>query len=395
MYNWFMDSASLSPEDLKKLTDQLSHEIDQEIKKQLDTPHPTEPQNQVNQSLGQPEPEVKLPEPTPTKPDEKIEPIVPKPSVQLEKAEAVKTEDVALDPLRASINAALENLKEGDQVDGWKLSKVYSTSFGHNKSLFYELENAKGAKKTLNKEEMKELLKTSLNPNTTAPDLAPKPTEPSTAPKEPLAEPKNKPISVEDTKTPEKSLFVAKPETENSRTNTLSGEQIDFLKKIHEDPKLWKLFSSFNPKQIEEIQTLYQTGKLPSLGIAAHPLLDQLNDGSLGESVTIKKGDSISSILTNAGFQLNYQPQDSFILGVHVLANGKFLKESLEKIQSSGLSTPTLPEPEEIIVLAKDGNGGNTEAYHKLLTLLTFLPVGSKLRIFSPQQVDDLKQHFQ
>src|SRR3990167_7969961 len=166
--------TALTPEDIKKLTTELSSEIDQEIKKQLAEPHYSfsDTQTKIDQAVAQaaeakqkPEP-PKLNQPSTNSEPKKTAASVPEPETEGDLAN--------LDPLQASVNSAISALKEGDQIgDGWTLKKIYSTSFGHNRSSFYELENSAGAKWTLSPEEMKDLLKSNVQGKQEPANLAP------------------------------------------------------------------------------------------------------------------------------------------------------------------------------------------------------------------------------
>ncbi len=386
------DPNSLSADDIKSLTDQLSQEIDQEIKKQFADTHGLDTQQKVNQVLKQ----VAATQPKPEQPEAVVQPKPPQPTPETQPdlsppkdLSADNYVEASLDPLQASIQAAFVGLKEGDKIGEWTLKKIYSTSFGHNKSSFYELENQSGAKWTLNPEEVKELLKTNLAQSPQEPsNLSPKPSSTAKIEQMPKLE-----VDQIKPKIEIKTEPIDEPKAEPTNTE-LSKEQIAFLTKLHSEPKLWNLFISLQPGQVEKVHDLYQKGDLDQLGIAAHPLLDQLSNPDFGEQIVIKKGATITSLLSEAKFQLTFQPADSLILGVHIIANSASLKQTLEKVRSSGVSTPDFPTETAIIKLVKDGLGGNNQAYQTMLTILTFLPSETKFRIFSPEQIESLKKYF-
>lgn len=390
-------AESLTPDDLKKLTQDLSTEIDAEIKKQLANAHPfVETQSKVDQVLKQAEevrspepkkpPEISPPNSTPAK-TPKSEPTLLAPKVEPDLASS------NLDPLQASLNAALSQLKEGDRIgDGWTLKKIYSTSFGHNRSSFYELENQAGAKWTLSPEEMKDALKSNLQKDSKPADLAPAPSNSEAAIS---TNAKGVEIKKLETKSEEKKETKAEPQNSaSSDDGSFSKEQLDFLTKLHADQKLWQAFTSFKTEQLEKVQTLYEKGQLLEFGIDAHPLLDKINLKNLGREIEIKKGDSYSLLLEKEDNPLTYSNKDSILLGLHILANGKLLKDSLNKIEAAGVSIEALPNDRDIISLVKDGNSGNNQAYSKLSQFLRFLPVNSKFRVFTPNEVKGLEKYF-
>ncbi|HSX57764.1 MAG TPA: hypothetical protein VLE47_00640 [Candidatus Saccharimonadales bacterium] len=408
-------NATLSPEDIKKLTDQLSSEIDQEIKKQFASDNGLDTQQKVNAVLR----EQVSPTPQPQKPPDPVvptNPVPPQAKVQPNLAPPSRENPAEgnFDPLSASVSSALSDLKEGDKIDGWTLKKIYSTSFGPNKSSFYELVNEAGAKWTLNPEEMKELLKKGLTSSPKEPvNLAPTPEpEKPALETQTLAEtPGGKPIRkmIEDAigkiKKEDKQVSETPPpstpespktqdSTSTANSEVLTKEQIDLLTKLHADKKLWSGFTSLTKDQFTKINELYEKGQLAEIGIDAHPLTDKLESENFGKEILVKKGDTITTLLTTANFTLTFQPTDSLVLGVHLLGNLETVKETLEKVASSGISTPEPLSQQEIIDLIKKGLGGDNSSYQKLITILTFLPLDSKLRIFSPEEIESLRKYF-
>lgn len=378
---------SLTADDLKKLTSDLSAEIDKEIKKQLSSPHPfSEAQAKIDEAAAKVD-SVKTPEEKsePKNLDKIIQPDKPIVSSQLPE---VDPELVNLDPLQASVNSALSNLHEGGQVgEGWIIKKIYSTSFGHNRSFFYELENKAGAKWTLSPEEMRDLLKSSVTGNP-KPDLAPQPEKKD---ENQIQATKNGNEKVNEKK---EATEVEDRETKHkSDDSELTKEQITFLSKIHSEPKLWQVFTSFNSEQISQVQQLYQNGQLLKFGIEAHPLLDKIDDKNLGKEVQIDKSSNVISLLQEAGHTLTYSRKDSILLGLHLLINAKVLAEAQKKAEAAGLVIAALPEPKQVVELIKEGVRGDNSAYQKILQLLSFLPTNSKLRILSTDQVKELEKH--
>lgn len=401
---------SLTPEDIQKLTSELSAEIDQEIKKQLAEPHPlSDTQKKIDLAVKQAEEAKKLQ--AHKEGEEQKQQNLNSPHKELSpqtnqnlSPEASETEDSYLDPLSASVNAALADLKEGDKIDKeWVLKKTYSTSFGHNRSFFYELENASGAKWTLNQEEMKDLIKKNVTKRNEPVDLAPPGGE---------KPPANEEIKTLDTK----ELFNANLDTkktepkkedpqqelgsketaasQDKNSEDLSKEQIELIGKLHADPKTWQTFTSFSPEQVTKIQSLYEKGQLVQFGIDAHPLLDKFKTKSIGEEIDLKQGDTFESLVEKQGLPLTYSNADAVIVGLHVLANEKLLSETLKKAETAGLVAVKLPESKEIINLTKDSLNGNNQAFSKLSQLLKFLPINGKFRVLKTTEIENLKKYF-
>ena len=375
---------SLSSDDINKLTSELSAEIDQEIKKQLSVPHPfSDTQEKIDEAVQQAEELKKAKAKETNGISSPAPPNVAPPETQKEvKMPEIDPVLANLDPLQASLNSALTNLKEGDQIgEGWVLKKIYSTSFGHNRSSFYELENSAGAKWTLSPEEMKDLLKSNVQGKQEPANLAPTPNPDNEKPITAIQPSENK----------------IKPEPPDNKkeapTSELTKEQIEFVEKLHADSKLWQGFSSFEPEQLTELHELYEKGQLLKLGIDAHPLLDKIDSGKLGKDVEIKKGDSFYSIAEKEGHILSYSTKDSALLGLHILANTRLLRETMQKAESAGLIVESIPEPKEILNLVKDAANQDNSAYLKLTQFLKLLPSNSKFRILTTTEVSNLAKY--
>lgn len=396
---------SLTPEDIKKLTTDLSSEIDEEIKRQLSQPHPfSETQTKVNQVVKQvqeaknKQDNLKLEtEPERTIASTELRPQIPPPNLSTDIDPALAN----LDPLQASLNSALTNLKEGDRVgQEWVLKKIYSTSFGHNQSFFYELENNAGAKWTLSPEEMREVLKTRVQTKPTPEDLAPPPLQIEKKTDSTLKDQKEDSPSLEETKFNNKedtSLTIPTDKTadpKNPQNLGLTQAQVEFINKLHKDSSLWQEFTSFSKEQLSEVQHLYEKGQLLKLGIDAHPLLDKISSSGLGKEVDIKKEDTFNTIVEKEGHSLFFSNKDAVLLGLHVLSNNKLLNETAKKAESVGLSMESVPEPKEVINLTTSALVGNNAALHKLAKLLQVLPTNSKFRVLSTEEVKDLEKYF-
>ncbi len=380
---------SLTPDDIKKLTFDLSTEIDQEIKKQLAEPHPfSDTQAKIDAVVKQAE-ELKsqskntaeAPNPEPRQTQSLSTHTEPQREVKLPEIDPALAN---LDPLQASLSSALTNLKEGDKIgDGWILKKIYSTSFGHNRSSFYELENSAGAKWTLSPEEMKDLLKTNVQGKGEPANLAPPPN--------PGSEKESLQINKFEQKNESEPINTSRKIADHIE---LTKEQIEFVDKLHSDPKLWQGFNSFNAEQLAKLHSLYETGQLLKFGIDAHPLLDKIDSGKLGKEIETKKGDSFYSLVEDEGHSLKYSSEDSPLLGLHILANSKLLGETIHKAEAAGLIVEMLPEPKAIINLVKDANNKENVAYLKLSQFLRLLPANSKFRVLSPSEVSALAKYF-
>lgn len=386
---------SLSPEDIQKLTSDLSQEIDQEIKKQLSEPHPfANNQTQTDQNVSQ----TKILDTDQAKDQEPNSSPTLSPNLQPKTGSSSvlppsETDPTLanLDPLQASLNSALTNLKEGDKIGtGWVLKKIFSTSFGNNRSLFYELENEAGAKWTLSPEEMRDVLRSNVKNEKEPADLSPKPSEIE------MKTPENKKNITEEISSEAKSDKSKEASEKNLTTDSteLTKEQIDFVSKLHSDSKQWQAFTSFTTAQLEAIQTLYEKGQLTRFGIDAHPLLDKINSKALGKEVEIGSEDSFTTLVEKEGHPLDYSSKDSVLLGLHILLNTDLLAATIKKAESAGLIVEKLPQPKDTINLVKDSIGGNNSAYSKLLKILQFLPSNSKFRILSTKEVSDLEKYF-
>lgn len=374
-----VDNPSLTPDDLKKLTSDLGAEIDQEIKKQLSVPHPfAETQERIDGQVEQAVEKSASAEPTNLAPAG----VAPPSDTKVSNPAPVDEVLTNPDPLQASVSAAMSELKEGEKIgQDWILKKIYSTSFGHNRSFFYELENQSGAKWTLNSEEMKDLIKSNVT------DSTPK----YLSPKTPVPE-KGK-LQTELEKRGPESVKKEEVETDETSTTSLSKDQIEFVSKLHADSKLWHAFTSFNPGQLKAVQDLYLNGQLPKIGIDAHPLLDKLESPQIGQEVVIKKGDSFTSLVENAGHSLTNSTKDSLLLALHILANEKLLIQGREKAEAAGLLVEKLPETKEIIRLGQKGLQGDTVAYSQLSQFVKLLPAESKLRVLSPEEATELEKY--
>lgn len=493
-----MPEVDLSSQDIEKLTHDLSNEIDAEIKRQMADKHVLDQaQEEINQVL-----QSAAKEPLEEKPQEK--PAETKPPAEkqvLPKNEPVKasphnyfenTQDFEniqnLDPLNASIQQALQNLKEGDKIGKeWVLRKILQTSFGNKKAPFYELENNQGAKWTLSPEEMKNVLRTEIesqNQKQSEPVLlSPPPKKKEDVQKAPLH-----PLHGEEQKEPEEEFHIAgpaenkepllkkvtdkvrsgvsapwektkpivttpiekvkkavtspakpieqhkeeikpavkdepkeekkiepikvelkKPEIkeppihsekpfekplEKSSNQDLNQKQIDFINKIHADPSQWRAFISFSGDQWQDVHQMYREGKLINIGIDAHPLIDRLHDPDFGETVEIRKGDSITKILEEAGYNLTWTNQDAKIIGTHLIANHQILQDSRKKLEVSGLTVENLPSEKEVIDLIHGSENGNHQSFYKLQESLQTLPVNTKFKVVKPTQLDELEDFF-
>ena len=443
----------LSNEEIQKLTKDLSSEIDQEIKRQIAEKHALElAQEKIDQVLAAAEPEA-LGAP---KIEDKVQPAPPVAKGELleqirkneEKAKSQEKpalpEEENSDPLSQSVSFALKNLKEGDRVGSdWILKRIRSTSFGNNKSPFYELENQSGAKWTLSPEEMKATLRAqilsenkaepeekpslgvseikpaSLHPISTAknlPNIVTKPLEQiiktvrkeQTKPNETKTEVKKvlvplKPAAPDQVKIREKEVenkpepaeTTKKPNITNApEPEHLSQKQIDFLGQVHENKDQWRTFMSFSPIQWSSVNQLYREGRLIDFGIDAHPLIDRLTDNDFGDLVEIHKGDSFNKVLSDAGYNLTYTGDDAHIVGAHLIANHDLLLNANKKAEQSGFATTVFPSDKEIIDLVFATENGNHEAYYQLQEPFHQLPLNSKFKVIKPDKLAELKDFF-
>lgn len=424
---------------VSQMTDKLSSDIDKEIKRQLEEKKALEKaQEKVDTVLKEHE-EISLPQVKET-------PETPKPSIGLfhtksnqgkeddppiihkvpnidHQPESSQQDNVSTDPLAASVDFALNSLKEGDSIgDTWILQKILTTSFGNKKSPFYELLNKSGASWTLSREEMRDVLRSNIlaQNNTPVKEIKSEKPEPLHELKNPEEIPekivekdetdteKREPqIELAEVKEPEEKhlprVETHKPtlqhhheEAKNGQQtqNKFSQKQIDFINKIHSDRNLWNTFTSFNPELWEDFHNLYEDGSLSSIGIDAHPLFDKLSSNDFGSMVDIQKGDSASKLLSEAGYNLTWSSDDAEIFAVHIIANHKLLTDLGHKIEVSGLASPTLPSPKDVIELTSAAKNGNNESLHKLQEALNFLPIGARFKLIKPDQLAQLKKYF-
>lgn len=447
---------TLTNDQIQKLTHDLSSEIDDEIKRQMAEKHALDlAQEKIDQVLASNEPkplsapavEEKI-QPVPPVTNEKLLEEVKQAETKPKPATPVAAEpEMNLDPLSQSVNLALQNLKEGDRVGSeWILKKILTTSFGNNKSPFYELENHSGAKWTLSPEEMKETLRSqilaersdqenekpplgvskikpaSLHPlegKKIVPNIVTRPLEQiiktvrKEQPNKPMLEPKVEIKKVEvplkeapsevktnietvrpTVKIPEKTTEekVSSPVTIES-TN-LNEKQISFISKVHADKESWRAFTTFTAEQWGNVNQLYREGKLIDLGIDAHPLIDKLTDPEFTHIVDIRKGDNFNKVLENTGYNLTYTADDSKIVGAHLIANHQLLVESARKAEVSGFTGSVVPSDKEIIDLIYAAENGNHEAFYQLQEPLHQLPVNGKFRVIKPDQLEKIKDFF-
>lgn len=428
-----------------QLTDSLSSQIDLEIKRQMAEKNSLEQaQQKIDQSIKEHEeltiaPPVQDPEETP-KPkiglfqNQIQHNIAPKTQPPLGSVE-VPDDQSAVDPLTASVDYAISSLQEGDQVGkDWTLRKILTTSFGNNKSPFYELVNKSGASWTLSPEEMKDVIRSNIlsNNSTTIKEIRGEKTEPlheisfpgektseeqSVEETETKVQPENKPEDhqkhhfenkkdIHDDSKPfvrersenhfepkeeKEKMEPTKPEAKEAK---LSQKQIDFVNKIHAEPTQWRTFVSFSPEQWTQVHRLYEAGNLSDIGINANPLFDRLSDSEFGELVDIHKGDTANKLLEKAGYNLSWTAEDAVIFGAHILANYKLLEFGLKKLEVSGISTEPLPTEKAIIELVVSSQNGNHEAIRKLQERLQLLPYDNKFKIIKPQRLDELRKYF-
>ncbi len=451
---------------VSKMTDNLSVDIDKEIKRQLEEKKALEQaQDKVDTVLKEHE-ELSLPqinkEPQTPKPTiglfhtktvdntENKPPIIHDLTYPIHQPEPTQPENISTDPLEASIENAMNSLKEGDSIGSeWVLKKILTTSFGNKKSPFYELLNKSGAAWTLSPEEMRDALRSNILSKNTTPvkeinseKVQPlhnlnepddkidaktstqitageverikeqlseekKVNHPSDQPKEPHEERHSetkehtKPFEHHETTRTKPEMEKSEQKFEKDQVDSkeqgqtkFNQKQIDFLNKIHSDQSLWNSFTSFNPELWQYFHDLYEEGRLSSIGIDAHPLFDKLASSDFGSLIDIQKGDSASKILSEAGYNLSWTPEDAEIFAVHLIANHKILTDSVRKLEISGLTAPSLPSPKDVIDLTLGAKNGNHESLHKLEEALNFLPVNSKFKLIKPPQLDLLKKYF-
>ncbi len=457
-----------------QITDKLSSDIDREIKRQLEEKKALEQaQEKVDHVLKEHE-EISLPEVNKEAENEKpkiglfnkaaenkegsLPPIIHEVAYRPgQPPEPLPQETLSTDPLAASVDLALNSLKEGDSIGSeWNLQKILTTSFGNKKSPFYELINKSGASWTLSPEEMKNVIRSNIlsKNNTPVKEIkGEKPTE--TKDHEPeikFAEvkkeahkdsleskmhpaeeernevkvekhdqeereyqkvsfqkpeknheksPENKPTfkhHKEETKPEfkekEQTFEKAEAKSESPTPTRFNQKQVDFLNKIHADQNLWNTFTSFNPELWESFHNLYEDGKLISIGIDAHPLFDKLSSNEYGNMIDIQKGDTASKLLSEAGYNLSWSKDDAEIFAVHIIANHKLLTDSAHKVEVSGLASPVLPSEKDVIELTIGAKNGNNESMHKLEEALNFLPIGSRFKLIKQLQLDQLRKYF-
>lgn len=413
------NEASLTKE-VMDMTDNLSGEIDKEIKRQLAEKKSLEhAQQKIDNVIAEQE---KLNIPYATKEEKNLAPTiglfhtktehdkeVSKPIEQKTypppNSEIINNSTTPTDPLTASIEFALNSIKEGDPVGkDWVLRKILTTSFGNKKSPFYELVNKSGASWTLSPEEMRDVIRSNIFSDNKTAIKEIKGEKP-----EPLHELELKKVSeneqieerenyTEPKDTKEKKQEEEKKAEKTSETNSkpvkFNQKQIDFLNKIHADSNLWSGFTSFNPDLWESFSNLYEQGRLINIGIDAHPLFDKLSNNEYFSLIEIKKGDNFSNLLSEAGYNLTWTNEDAEVFAVHIIANHKLLSDSAHKMEVSGLTKVDLPSPKKAIELAAATKNGDSKSLHKLVEALNFLPVGSKFKIIKPNQLVNLKKYF-
>ncbi len=447
---------SLTNDQIQKLTHDLSSEIDDEIKRQMAEKHALDlAQEKIDQVLANNEPkplsapvvEEKI-QPIPPVTNEKLLEEVKQTEIKPKPATPVTNEpELSLDPLSQSVTLALQNLKEGDRVGSeWVLKKILTTSFGNNKSPFYELENHSGAKWTLSPEEMKETLRAqilaersdqeetekpalgvskikpaSLHPlegKKIVPNIVTRPLEqiiktvrkehPSKIVLEPKVEIKKVEIplkkipevktNIETARPTDRTLEKTTQEKEASpvtiESTNLNEKQIAFITKVHADKESWRAFTTFTATQWGNVNQLYREGKLIDLGIDAHPLIDKLTDPEFTHVIDIRKDDNFNKVLENTGYNLTYTAIDSKIIGAHLIANHQLLIDSARKAEISGFTGTIVPSGKEIIDLIYAAENGNHEAFYQLQEPLHQLPVNGKFRVIKPEQLERIKDFF-
>lgn len=355
-----------------------------------------------------------------------------KPSETIEtnlSSQQITEPETNLDPLRASIENAFNDLKVGTAIGKeWVVKKIITTNFGNNKSSFYELENQAGRLNTLNKEEIKDLIKNSLlgkDSEEKLPDLSPPKEEANhktslTHDEERVSGDQNpasgkKPEFKEENKEsrftqliPKVNLFKEKSKeiqlpsgktipasTSHSVSDlSLNPEQIELIKTMHQNQKQWKTFTSLSSAQWEKVSELYEQGKLSEIGIDANPVTDFLNNPDIGSLIEVKKGESFTEILRKNDYKISLSKEDAPILGVHVIANHKLLEETHHKVENSGISLQPLPKDKEVINLVVSAQAGSAESLNALIEALQFIPVNQRIKIISKDDVDKLAKYF-
>lgn len=400
-------NSNLSSDEIKKLTSQLSQEIDEEIKKQFAQNQVFDrTQEKVNEILKK-EQEVKknllsAEQPTSEQKQESKVSVTPSlPNASLQRDEA---EEIHYDPLRSSVDTALLNLKEGDNVSqDWILKKILTTSFGNNKSSFYELQNKAGALWTLNREEMREVLKSEIVAKNSSqaepPNLGPENSKVQIKSpdeqilKQEINEPED---TIEKTATKiseEKVIFDPEKVKETTKELDLNKKQIELVNKIHADKNLWETFTTFSPELWSKVYQLYESGKLTNIGIDAHPLLDQLESSDFETSVTIEKDTNFAKLFSDNGYNLTWSQEDALILGCHILANYEILNTTVKKVEGSGIAVSPLQSKAELIKLISKANSSDKTALNILQEALRFLPVNGKFNLLKPSQLESLKRY--
>src|SRR3972149_11202934 len=372
--------ANLTTE-VENLSHKINDEINEEIKRQL-SQHPSSEtvQQELDKVVNKVDPSEKETQSPPNLPQS--------PPLTSEQVHSYN-----LNPLQASLEAALADLKEGDRVnDEWSLRRISNTSFGNTQTPFYELQNATGAVRTLNQEEMKELLKAQIVDQSQSP--------PSYESLQPASLPRvdinPHPTNLFDEELPEKESTDTqneqKKDLSESQKEELTPKQIEFLKKIASNKSQWSALTSFTPEQWQTFSKLYSQGKLAQLGIAASPLLDLLNDPDSTKNVTIKKGDNIQNLLEQEGLKLSYTADDALLLGIHLLLNYQLIEGSHHKIEESGIAIEPLPAESDLLNLTKKARGGDLPALNSLKDSLTFLPVEGNFKIIKSEKFDQLQK---
>lgn len=346
-----------NPQEVEELSKNLTEEISAEIQRQLEGRHELE---NVQGHLDQ----LVTSFPAPEKPKVNPQAASPEPT------------NVNVDPLQASLDAALGSLKEGQTINAdWSLRRIYTTSFGNNQSPFYELQNKTGAIWTLNQDEMKQLLKQQLTSGNFHADVLQASKPPTLAP---------------EPKTETQKTEPDKPQPEKS--TSFSSEQIAFLQELAKDDTKWGRLTSFTEENWASFFKLYKENKLSELGINKDPVLDQVKNPDASTSVLVTKDDTISKILQEKGFSVSFNHEDGLLFGLHLLINYAVIKESHKHIEESGIALEPLPNEKEILELSKKAQSGDETSFEKIKDSLVFLPIGKNFLVIKAERFEQFQK---
>lgn len=117
-------------------------------------------------------------------------------------------------------------------------------------------------------------------------------------------------------------------------------------------------------------------------------LHDILANPDYAHTLEIQQGDTVGSILTNSGYDIDWGSDNAAVFGAHIQANYDMLSNMHDNIAATGMSVEDFPTQAEINTLVAQASAGDPVAMHQLTETMHWIPAGGNFVVLSPEAIE-------